>query len=90
MELSQPKKIKTTRVCTLMITHACNLNCVYCFEKFKSDKKMTFEVATRVLKREFDEYKGDIDSERLAIELFGGEPLTNFELIRQIYEWTKS
>ena len=88
--LSNKQKIKTTRVCTLMITHACNLNCTYCFEKYKSSKKMTFEVAKNILKNEFKTYKGDIKSERLAIELFGGEPLTNFSLIKDIYEWTKS
>ncbi len=87
--LSHPHKIKTTRVCTLMITHTCNLNCTYCFEKHKSSKRMTFDVATKILKKEFNTYKGDIKSERLAIELFGGEPLTNFPLIQQIYEWTK-
>ena len=87
--LSHPSKIKTTRVCTLMITHACNLDCSYCFEKHKSGKKMSFDVATQILAKEFHNYKGDINSERLAIELFGGEPLTNFPLIQQIYEWTK-
>lgn len=87
--LSHPNKIKTTRVCTLMVTHACNLNCTYCFEKYKSGNKMTFDIATQILEKEFQNYKGDIKSERLAIELFGGEPLTNFPLIQQIYEWTK-
>ena len=50
---------------------------------------MTFDIATQILEKEFQNYKGDIKSERLAIELFGGEPLTNFPLIQQIYEWTK-
>ncbi len=88
--LSSPHKIKTTRVCTLMITHTCNLNCTYCFEKYKSSKKMTFDVAKMILEEEFKNYKGDVAKERLAIELFGGEPLTNFPLIQQIYEWTKN
>lgn len=87
--LSGANKIKTTRVCTLMITHSCNLNCTYCFEKYKSGKKMSFDVAKNILEKEFKNYTGDINSERLAIELFGGEPLTNFPLIQQIYEWTK-
>ena len=87
--LSNNQKIKTTRVCTLMITHACNLNCRYCFEKHKSGKKMSFDTARSILEKEFALYKGNPDKERLAIELFGGEPLTNFSLIQQIYEWTK-
>ena len=88
--LSNTGKIKTTRVCTLMITHSCNLNCTYCFEKYKSGKKMSFDVAKHILENEFHNYKGDIKSERIAIELFGGEPFTNYSLIRQIYDWTKN
>ena len=87
--LSNNQTIKTTRVCTLMITHSCNLNCLYCFEKHKSNKKMSFDTAREILKKEYASYKGDPQRERLAIELFGGEPLTNFNLIKQIYEWTK-
>lgn len=87
--LSNSGKLKTTRVCTLMITHSCNLNCTYCFEKYKSGKKMSFDIAKQILKNEFQNYKGDIKSERLAIELFGGEPFTNYPLIQQIYDWTK-
>ncbi len=43
-------KIQTTRVCTLMITHICNLNCIYCFEKFKSNNphdKMSIDTAKK-------------------------------------------
>lgn len=88
--LSNSGKIKTTRICTLMITHSCNLNCTYCFEKYKSGKKMSFDTAKHILGNEFQRYKGDIKSERLAIELFGGEPFTNYSLIQQIYDWTKN
>ena len=87
--LSGSGKIRTTRVCTLMITHSCNLNCTYCFEKYKSGRKMSFDTAKHILENEFHHYKGDLKSERLAIELFGGEPFTNYPLIQQIYDWTK-
>lgn len=84
----------TDRVCTLMITHSCNLNCVYCFEKYKSNKHMAFETAQKILQLEFDNYissnKNSSNKRRLAIELFGGEPLLNFTLIEQITTWVKS
>lgn len=79
--------METTRVCTLMITHSCNLNCIYCFEKFKSNQKMSFDVAIGILEREFALFENE--KGRLAIEFFGGEPLTNISLIKQIYDWVK-
>lgn len=89
--LSNNQFIKTNRVCTLMITHQCNLNCVYCFEKHKSNKRMSFPTAKKILEEEFFHYAETAQKDtRLAIELFGGEPLTNFTLIKNIYEWVKA
>jgi hypothetical protein len=42
------------------------------------------------LQQEFENFKKKNDGGRLAIELFGGEPLTNFPLIKQVYQWVKS
>ena len=86
-------KIQTTRVCTLMITHICNLNCIYCFEKFKSNNphdKMSIDTAKKILSKEIQMFEQNPAGGRLAIELFGGEPLTNFPLIEAIYNWIKS
>ena len=82
---------KTKRICSLMITHACNLNCVYCFEKYKNkgEKFMSFETAKMIILKEIDifrkKHKDPMD--RFAIEFFGGEPLLNFPLIKKIFEW---
>ena len=86
--------IHTTRICTLMVTHACNLRCVYCFEKYKSNdpaRKMSFETAKTVLSKELDMFTASYrDGERFAVEFFGGEPLLNFRLIESVYGWIKS
>lgn len=86
--------IHTTRICTLMVTHACNLHCVYCFEKYKSNhpsKRMDFETATTILLKEMRAFGSACrDGERFAVEFFGGEPLLNFELIEQVYAWVKA
>ncbi len=87
-------RYRTTRICSLMVTHGCNLNCVYCFEKHKDIglRMMCFETAKEILLKEFDLFakmdKGE--EERFAIEFFGGEPLVNFKLIKAIYEWVKT
>ena len=79
-----PKWGETRRTCSLIITHQCNLNCRYCYESFKSPKAMPLEVAKEIVRREFataGDYVG------LAIDFMGGEPLIQFELMRQIAEW---
>lgn len=86
-------KYRTTRICSLMVTHGCNLNCVYCFEKHKDIglRMMTLETAKEILQSEFELFTKTQrePDERFAIEFFGGEPLVNFPLIKAVYEWVK-
>ncbi|GBR73924.1 radical SAM/SPASM domain-containing protein [Candidatus Termititenax aidoneus] len=65
---------------TLIMSEECNLRCVYCYEPHqKRDKTvMTFETAKQVL-RKFDR--------DCKITFFGGEPMLNIELMKQICEW---
>lgn len=82
------KDYGTDRICSLMLTHQCNLRCIYCFEKFKGNRFMTFETAKKVLSQEFKEFEKIMNDEnRMGIDFMGGEPMLNFELIKQIYEW---
>lgn len=91
--ITTSRQYHTTRICSLMVTHSCNLNCVYCFEKHKDIglRMMSFETAQDILSKEFDLF-ANMDrepEERFAVEFFGGEPLVNFKLIKRIYEWVK-
>lgn len=85
--------IQTSRICTLLVTRSCNLNCVYCFEQHKNmpgKKMMEFDTAIAILTKEFEDFRLiHKKGERLAIEFFGGEPLLNFSLIKQVWEWVK-
>jgi uncharacterized protein len=65
---------------TLIMSEECNLRCVYCYEPHqKRDKTvLSFEKAKQVL-RKFDK-----DSK---VVFFGGEPMLNIELMKQICEW---
>lgn len=64
----------------MVITEACNLNCVYCFEHAKSCRSMDFETAKKILDREL----ADTNWDYYEIQLMGGEPLLNFNLIKEI------
>lgn len=77
------------RTCMLMVTHACNLNCTYCYESHKSNKEMSFELAKSIITKEFDFAKKDKRFEKIEIDFMGGEPLMNFELIKKIVEWLR-
>lgn len=68
----------------LILTENCNLNCIYCYEHNKTTKDMEFEVAKQIIDREFKDLHL---YEHGEIELFGGEPFINFELIRNIYDY---
>lgn len=80
--------LKTTYVCTMMLTHGCNLNCVYCFEKFKDARKnMTFETAQYIINKEVQKFHDAHREGQLKFDFFGGEPLLRFSLIQQVCMW---
>lgn len=67
----------------LWTTGRCNLRCRYCYaygDRLQQD--MDFAVARKAL-----DYFKDTP---LKIQFTGGEPLLNFELIRQVYDYAKS
>lgn len=71
----------------LTLTESCNLNCSYCYEHNKSNRKMSFEIAKKILDYEFGLDDGFPEIE---IDLFGGEPFLEFELIKQIHRYVYS
>lgn len=77
-----------TKNVMLTVTEKCNLNCIYCFEKNKSAKSMTFETAKRIIDYEMAE-NNEYDS--ILFDFMGGEPFVEFALIKQIceYVWSK-
>lgn len=78
------------RICMLMVTHSCNLNCTYCYESYKSNKKMHFDLAQSIIKSEFCFVKNSDSFDSLQIDFMGGEPFVNFELIKQVVEWLRT
>ncbi|MBO7449948.1 MAG: thioether cross-link-forming SCIFF peptide maturase [Clostridiales bacterium] len=75
----------------LHIAHTCNLNCSYCFAsqgKYHGDRAvMSFEVGKRAL----DFLIENSGSRRnLEVDFFGGEPLMNFNVVKQLVAYARS
>lgn len=67
----------------LLLSHSCNLNCRYCYEWHKDSRKMTWQQICSILEKEILNGVEEIES----IDLLGGEPLVNFEMIPKLCEW---
>lgn len=75
----------------LHVSHACNLNCAYCFAgqgKFHGERAlMSFEVGKRAL----DFLIENSGSRRnLEVDFFGGEPLMNWDVVKQLVAYARS
>lgn len=84
MEQTKSLKRYDSKKVMLIITELCNLKCTYCYEHEKTSKVMSFEVAKKIIDKEFE----DIHLfEKGVIEFFGGEAFLNFTLIKQVYQY---
>ena len=75
----------------LHVAHTCNLNCSYCFAsqgKYHGDRAlMSFEVGKQALDF-LIEHSGTRTN--LEVDFFGGEPLMNFEVCKQLVAYARS
>ena len=75
----------------LHIAHTCNLNCSYCFAsqgKYHGERAlMSFEVGRRAL-----DFLVENSGKRrnLEVDFFGGEPLMNFDVVKQLVAYARS
>ncbi|MBQ3129106.1 MAG: thioether cross-link-forming SCIFF peptide maturase [Clostridia bacterium] len=87
-------KAKTSGVIKALcihIAHTCNLNCSYCFAsqgKYHGERAvMSFEVGKRAL----DFLVENSGTRRnLEVDFFGGEPLMNFDVVKQMVAYARS
>lgn len=73
---------------TLMIIQECNLKCKYCYGdggEYNDKGKMKKEVALQAVDFLIDE----TDCDNLSIAFLGGEPLLNFNLIKEVVKYCK-
>ena len=80
-DVKSPKQQVKTVI--LILTHKCNLNCVYCYEHNKGIDTIDLENAKEIIEREMLSDDG-YDRE---IEFFGGEPFLEFEKIVELHDF---
>ncbi len=75
----------------LHVAHTCNLNCAYCFAsqgKYHGDRAiMSVEVGKQALDFLIEHSAG---RRNLEVDFFGGEPLMNFDVVRQLVAYARS
>ena len=85
------KSAGVVKALCLHIAHSCNLNCSYCFAsqgKYHGDRAlMSFEVGKRALDFLVENSKG---RHNLEVDFFGGEPLMNFDVVKQLVAYARS
>jgi uncharacterized protein len=73
----------------LFVTQTCNMNCVYCFGRageYGHPGVMSTETATAAVDWLI---RSSLDAKLLSICFFGGEPLLNFPLVKQVVTYAK-
>ena len=85
------KRSTVVKALCLHVAHTCNLNCHYCFAaqgKFHGESGlMSFETGKRAL----DFLVENSGTRRnLEVDFFGGEPLMNFEVCKQLVAYARS
>ncbi len=75
----------------LHIAHDCNLRCEYCFASqgdFEGSRSMmSFEVGKKALDLLVEK---SANRRNLEVDFFGGEPLMNFEVVKQLVQYGRS
>ena len=87
-----------SRVLQLVTSNTCNFRCKYCFEKSmykdptriehqteEANQYMSFEIAKKAMDNMIALLKKN-NNKVLTVEFFGGEPLTNWKLVKQVLE----
>lgn len=84
-------KDDTIKAMCLHISHDCNMSCMYCFASggilMKEKLLMSFDTAKTAVDLLIN---NSANHRNLEVDFFGGEPLMNFEVVRQTVEYAES
>ena len=89
--LDLKKRDTVVKALCLHVAHTCNLNCEYCFagqgKYHGEDAIMSYDVGKRALDF-LVENSGT--RKNLEVDFFGGEPLVNFDVVKQLVAYARS
>ena len=74
-----------TKTIMLLLTYNCNLRCSYCYEPKTDHKVMSAADAMRYISECVAESGSEYDD--FEVQFMGGEPLMEFDTIREVSEW---
>lgn len=91
-------EISSCRNVTFVVTEACDLRCVYCYETNKCAKYMSFDTAKKIVDLIFKLSESDdstfinTKTKAVILDFIGGEPLLNIKTIAETcdYFWNKA
>jgi uncharacterized protein len=76
--------LSRVKFAALCLTHNCNLRCRYCYAGEKVNRSMNRETARRAI-----DFLGDQSGDSCVVTFFGGEPLMEFDLIKEIVAYSR-
>lgn len=82
-------KNSVVKAVCLHIAHGCNLQCAYCFAgdgEYQSKGMMSTEVGRKAIDFVIEH---SANRRNIEVDFFGGEPLLNFEVVKEIVEYAK-
>ncbi len=80
----KPVALSKVKYTAFNLTHNCNLRCSYCYAGPKQQRPMSIQTALQAV-----DFLADQADGRCTITFFGGEPLLEFDLIRQVVEYAE-
>jgi organic radical activating enzyme len=70
---------------SVALSEQCNLNCTYC----NVDKLSKKRISSKLFLDEFWKKRAELPNEKFQIDLYGGEPLLQWDLVKEIIDATQ-
>ncbi len=91
LDLVMKNKKPVVKALCLHIAHDCNLSCKYCFAEEGEYHGSRSFMSAEVGKKALDFLVANSGNRRnLEVDFFGGEPLMNFDVVKEIVEYGRS